>query len=483
MESFDLTASIFLKALALIYCIAFVNAANQYVGLLGEQGLLPIRLFLQRVDWKCTPTLFFWNHSDLAIKVVSWAGVFVSCLALTGVSEKLGFAGHLLIWSILWALYLSLVNAGQIFYGFGWESLLLETGFIAIFLPPEGIATPVILIWIIRWTLFRIMFGAGMIKLRGDKCWKDLTCLYFYYETQPMPNPLSRFFHRLPLWFHRLGVIFNHFVELIVPWGLLLPGTVGAIAGLLTVVFQATLIISGNLSWLNYLTLILCIACFNDAFWTSVLPMEAPEAQFGGWIYTACVYAFAGFVAYRSWAPVKNMFSSNQVMNTCYDPFHLVNTYGAFGSITKRRFEIIIEGTNDDPGSETADWKEYQFKGKPGDVRYRPPIVAPYHLRLDWLMWFAAMGSYSRHPWIIHLIKKLLEGNTEVTKLLRSNPFEGSPPKYMRAQLYRYHFAVRATGKWWERKWVGEYIPVLNLEDHRLLNYCERFGWEVSQEA
>lgn len=478
MESYDITRIVFLKSLAVIYCCGFANVINQYLGLLGEKGLLPVSYFIERVPWKKSPSFFYINPSDFWLKVGGWTGLIFALLALTGLSEKAGYFGHFFVWGAMWALYLSYVNVGQVFYGFGWETLLLETGFLAIFFPPDNVATPLILIWLVRWVLFRVMFGAGLIKLRGDKCWWDLTCLSIYYETQPMPNPLSWFFHRMPMWAHKVGVLYTHFAELIVPWAVLFPGVIGIIGGIFTLLLQLIIIVSGNLSWLNYITVVLTIACFNDGFWEYFFHIEPLAVHPANTFYLILVGLYALLVAYRSWEPVKNLVSSGQIMNRSFDPWHLVNTYGAFGSITKRRFEIIYEGANGDLADPHLQWKEYEFKGKPGDVSAMPPLVAPYHYRLDWLMWFAAMGNYRNHPWTVHLVKKLLQGEKEVTSLLKHNPFKESPPQYVRAELYVYHFTEPKEKGWWNRKRVGVFLHPMSLDDEVLENYCRAQGWE-----
>jgi hypothetical protein len=214
---------LFQRGMALIYLIAFLVAVNQFRPLLGEHGLLPVPLFVKQVAFRNAPSIFFVFPYDRAFTICGWAGVALACLALAGVSERYGLWVSVATWAILWALYLSFVNVGQTFYGFGWESMTLEAGFYAILLGNRRTAPSAILIWILRWMLFRVMFGAGLIKMRGDSCWKDLTCLDYHYETQPMPNPLSWYFHWLPSWMHHGGVLFNHFVELIVPFGYFAP--------------------------------------------------------------------------------------------------------------------------------------------------------------------------------------------------------------------------------------------------------------------
>ncbi|HXF36023.1 MAG TPA: lipase maturation factor family protein, partial [Actinomycetota bacterium] len=330
---------------------------------------------------------------------------------------------------------------------------------------------PAVMPWLLRWLLFRLEFGAGLIKIRGDRCWRDLTCLFYHHETQPMLNPLSWYFHRLPRWVHRLEVAGNHVLQLVVPFGLFAPQPVAAAAGLATLLHQSWLILSGNFSWLNWMAVTLAVWAFTDGQLDALPPLRDLEpstlAPSPGW-FQAAALAYAALVAVLSWFPVRNMLSRRQLMNYSFNPLHLVNTYGAFGSITRERYEIAIEGTADDRVGPSTAWREYGFKGKPDDPRRRPPQVAPYHLRLDWLMWFAAMGSPLAHPWLIVLCERLLEGDGPTLKLLRRNPFQGRRPRFVRASLYRYRFTTRAerraTGAWWVRTYVGEYLPPMRLE-------------------
>ncbi len=473
-SSYWLTRLCFQRALAAVYLIAFIIAANQYIPLLGEHGLLPVRLFLRHARFWDAPSLFWLDCSDRFLTTAIWFGIGLSFSALTGFSERWNILLSATVWVLLWLLYLSLVNVGQVFYGFGWEDILLESGFLAIFLGSANTKPPRIVLNLLLWVLFRIMFGAGMIKLRGDPCWRDLTCLYYHYETQPLPNPLSWYLHHLPHWWLKTCVLFTHFVELVVPWFLFVPWRkVRITAGLLMVYFQLTLIISGNLSWLNYITLALCIPCFDDAFLARIIRIRHDEPSTSSLAHRVAVYVLLALVLMLSVQPAMNLFSRNQAMNASFEPFHLVNTYGAFGSITRERYEIIIEGTDADVPTDRAPWREYEFKGKPGDPRRRPPIVSPYHWKLDWQMWFAAMSDYREHPWIINLVAKLLANDPRTLGLLANNPFPNAPPKFVRAELYLYHFTdSRADGAWWKREPVGHYLPPLSLDSpdfHRIL--------------
>jgi hypothetical protein len=457
---------VFERALASIYLVAFLCAANQFVPLLGEHGLMPASRFVRVVPFRESPSVFFFMPSDTAFRTGAWIGVVLAVAAFLGVGSRVHPIAPAAIWFGLWLLYLSFVNVGQVFYGFGWETLLLEAGFFAMFLGTRWSMPTMWIIGIYRWLLFRVMFGAGLIKLRGDPCWRDLTCLDYYFETQPMPNPLTWRFHWLPHWTHAAGVVINHIAELGVPLAYFAPQPIAGIAGAITIVFQLTLIVSGNLSWLNWLTIVLCIPTLDDR-WFRWLPMAVPELHAPQLGQRLPVYAAAGLVALLSIGPVMNMLSPGQIMNTSFEPLHLVNTYGAFGSITRTRNEIVIEGTGDAALTPQTEWRAYEFKGKPGDPSRRPPQVAPYHLRLDWLMWFAAFSTPDEHPWFAALLAKLLESDANVLSLLRTNPFPEHPPRFVRAQFYEYHLTTpderRASGRWWKRQLVGTYFPPVSL--------------------
>lgn len=468
------------RGIGVICFVAFLNAWNQYRQLLGEHGLLPVRLFIQAVPFREAPSLFYWFPRDGAFSIAAMAGMVLSLLAVSGLASRTT-AGAMLTWLAIYLLYLSFVNVGQTFYGFGWESILLEACFFAIFLGGSRVVPQAIPLWLFRWLAFRIMFGAGLIKLRGDSCWRDLTCLDYHYETQPMPNPLSWYFHWAPHWMNAGGVLFNHFAELIVPFGLLLPQPIAGVAGVITIIFQLSIIVTGNLSWLNWLTLILAFSTLDARFlgglFSAFKPAVHAPPQVVGWAY----WALAVLVGWLSVPVVVNMLSSRQVMNTNFNALHLVGTYGAFGSITRTRYEIILEGTADRVLTPATVWREYEFKAKPGDVNRRPPQIAPYHLRIDWLMWFAAMSEYRDYPWFVNLVAKLLEGDRPVLSLLRSNPFEQSPPQYVRARLYEYHFTTpeehRANGAWWKRSLRGEYFPAVSLKDANFRRLLAIEGW------
>ena len=451
---------VFERGVALTYLAAFLNVVNQFVPLLGERGLLPVRDFARRVRFRESPSLFLFIPSDRAFRAFGWAGVALSCVALSGAADRY-FWSSALVWAALWVIYLSFVNVGQTWYAFGWESILLETGFFTIFAGASGTAPLPAMIWIWRWILFRVMFGAGLIKLRADPCWRQLTCLDYHFETQPIPNGWSWWFHWLPAWVHKSGVLYNHLVEIVVPVFYFAPQPAATAAGLLTIGFQGILMLSGNLSWLNFVTIVLAIPTLDDRFLRRFVPVSVPSLHAAGTAERIIVYAVAAMVAWLSIKPVRNMLSRRQVMNTCFNPIHLVGTYGAFGAVTRLRCEVVVEGTAEATPA-TSEWKEYEFRGKPTNPMRRPPQIAPYHLRLDWLMWFAAMRPHEVPLWFARFAGKLLAGDRPVLGLLRKNPFPGAPPRYIRALLYEYRFATpaehAASGRWWNRTLVGTYL-------------------------
>lgn len=470
-----LTRFVFERALGAIYLIAFLVTLNQFQPLLGERGLLPAPEFIRAVPFRASPTLFHLiGYSDRRLMIAAWAGVVLAAVATIGLFDGVGLTvpfASMVIFALLWVLYLSIVNIGQTFYSFGWESLLLETGFLAIFLGPVTTAPQFSLVVLLRWLLFRVEFGAGLIKMRGDRCWRDLTCLYYHHETQPMPNPLSWYFHHIPKRLHRAEVLGNHFAQLVVPWFLFFPQPIASIAGLVIVLTQSWLVLSGNFAWLNFLTIALAISAFDNAALGRIFPLSSmPSLESPVW-YLGVVLAVTALIVFLSHRPARNLLSRRQIMNASFDPFHIVGTYGAFGSVTKERYEIVIEGTAEPMLTPQTVWREYEFKGKPGDVRRRPPQVAPYHLRLDWLMWFAAMSSPMYHEWFIPLLGKLLESDRPTLRLLRMDPFAGNSPRFVRALLYLYRFTTpkerRETGAWWHRELVGDYVPPVSLRGRK----------------
>ncbi len=456
-----LSRLLFQRALAGVYLVAFLTAALQFRALLGERGMLPVPRYVERVPFRAAPSLFQWRYSDRLFAGCAWTGCAVAAALLAGLDGLVPLWAGMLLWLVPWALYLSIVNVGQTWYSFGWESLLLETGFLAVFLGNDEVDPPVVVLFLVCWLLFRVEFGAGLIKMRGDACWRKLTCLYHHHETQPMPGPLSWFFHHLPGPLHRVEAAANHVTQLVVPFLLFAPQPVATAAAALMILTQLWLILSGNFAWLNWITVVLAVPALS-------LPTDHRRLAGPPLWYEVVVLVAAAVLVFLSHRPVVNMLSRRQVMNRSFDPLHLVNTYGAFGSVSRIRYEVVVEGTRDDVPREESDWREYEFKGKPGDPRYWPRQFAPCHLRLDWLMWFAALSPAYAGPWFGALVERLLAEDRDTLRLLRRSPFPpGEPPRYVRARLFRYRYTtwreLRETGACWHRTYVREYLPPTRL--------------------
>jgi hypothetical protein len=478
------TRNLIARGLCLIYLCAFAVVVTQATALLGEHGLLPARWHLTDVaahhgsawaGFLARPSLFWLDAGDGSILAAGWLGVVLSLAGLAGLS-------HPALFFALWLLQLSFVHVGQVFWGYGWETLLLEAGFLAVFLYPlrgwrplDRSPPPLATLWLYRWLLFRVMFGAGLIKLRGDDCWVELTCLHHHFETQPIPNPLTPFFHGLPGWVLKGGVLFNHLVEVLVPFFYFGPRRLRAAAGLLTIAFQGVLILSGNLSWLNWLTLVVAIACFDDRTFGKLVPERWPSSgEEPSRAHRRTVWALVVVVALLSIGPVVNLFSPRQRMNASFDRLHLVNSYGAFGTVGRTRHEVVLEGTLDDPTDPNAEWRAYELPCKPGDPDRTPCVISPFHRRLDWQLWFAALGDYEREPWIVRLAHLLLEGRREPLALFEGDPFEGATPRAIRARRFRY--ALADGDAVWEREPVGEYLKPLTLGDPDMRAFLSAYG-------
>ena len=464
-----LAREILQRGIAAVYLIAFVGAARQFRALIGEQGMLPVPRFVAQVPFRASPSVFHLHYSDRFFAGVCWAGAALATALVAGAGNMVPLWAAVPAWLVLWVLYLSVVNVGQRWYSFGWESLLLEAGLLAMLLGNDDVAPPLLTLWLMRWLLFRVEFGAGLIKLRGDPCWRDLSCLDYHHETQPMPGPLSWFFHHLPKPLHRIEVAGNHVAQLVVPFALFAPQPVASVAAGIVIVTQLWLVASGNFAWLNWLTILLAFSAVDATAFSLVVPVSAPPPVPDAPVwFVAVVLAATVLTVVLSFWPVRNMLGSRQQMNASFNPFHLVNTYGAFGSIGRIRYEVILEGTDDPSPSDRTVWKEYGFKGKPGDLHRIPRQWAPYHLRLDWLMWFAAISPSYARDWFRPLAVRLLKGDTATMRLLGHNPFPDAPPRWIRARLYEYRFTtwreLRDERRWWDRTLIGDYLPAVTLD-------------------
>jgi Protein of unknown function (DUF1222). len=475
-DDYLFTRVVFQKSLAFVYFIGFLIAANQSPGLIGERGILPAKLFMKQIRFRDYPSLFHFKFSNQLLKTAAWIGVALALFAFSGTSEQHGYVLSFATWFFMWILYMSFVNIGQEFYGFGWETLLLETGFLAMFLGPASSSVPVLIIYLYRWLAFRLMFGAGLIKIRGDECWRDFTCMFYHYESQPLPGPLSRAFHHAPRWLNKFSVLVNHIVELILPFLLFGPGYLRWIAGAGIILFQFTIFIGGNYSWLNVISMVTCIFCFDDDFFRlfAELPKPMAAVSLPHMIITSIVFIFIAALSYR---PAKNLFSKRQAMNRSFDRLHLCNTYGAFGTVTRNRPEIIVEGTRDATITDSTLWVPYEFKGKPGDLNKRPRQVSPYHYKLDWQLWFAAMADYRYNTWTLSLVARLLQREPAVMSLIKRDPFQGDKPTFVRAELYIYNYTDKGEPGTWKRTRLGTFLPPLSLKDETFREYLESEGW------
>ncbi len=483
---FGFAREVLQRGVAALYLVAFVSTLNQFRALLGEHGLLPAPELLAWAGSSARgrrilrPTLFLHvRYTDRRLVALCVAGIIVSPALVAGLPQLAPPWVPMVCFLLLWLGYMSISSIGQTFYGFGWEMLLLEAGFLAAFLGSATQPPPTMIIVLFWWLVIRLEFGAGMIKIRGGREWRDLTALTYHHETQPMPGPLSRQAHLLPRWFHRLEVVGNHVAQLGAPWlllapilGLWIPGAstgsatatgsatwpaiVGSVGAGMVIATQLWLVITGNFAWLNWATIVLAFSAIGIGSGTPRLPVTDPPWVVDGlplpWLVVTSLVGVLYVVL--SWPAVRNLFSRNQAMNASFNRWQLANAYGAFGTVTKERIEIVVEGTTD-PDPATLAWREYGFKGKPGDVYRIPALFAPYHLRLDWLMWFLPLGRMYE-DWFAMLLVRLLEADPPTLRLLRQDPFDGERPQQVRAVAYRYRFSTRAEHRVTGAVWVRE---------------------------
>ena len=486
-NNFSLSVWLFLRLLGLVYLSAFLSYWVQLPGLVGENGILPAKILLEASSYNLGqkafyyfPTLAWLNSSDLFLESLSVLGVVLSIVLIAGY-----FTLPIVI--ILYALHLSLVVVGQNFMSFQWDALLLEAGFLAIFISPRNLITGSlnspppsrILIFLFWFLLFRLMFSSGIGKIVSrDPTWKNLTALNFHYFTQPLPNPVSWYVHQLPELFHKLSVLIMLFIETIVPLFYFAPRTLRHIAGILTVLLQIIIMITGNYTYFNILTITICILLFDNKFLDNLIPENMKKKFINDKISESVSLSFFKKSAIFCLAVIIIFFGTLQLYTTVFgywnlpikmqnivksiSPMRTFNRYGLFTVMTTKRPEIVIEGSDDG-----VNWKEYKFKYKPSDLDGKLPFVAPYQPRLDWQMWFAALGSYQNNPWFIKFIEHLGKNSPEVINLLLYNPFPDNPPKYFRALSYDYKFTDfeerNKTGNIWKRELIGIYLPESRL--------------------
>jgi lipase maturation factor 1 len=442
----------FLRVLAAIYACAFASFGVQAAALVGSQGLLPAADLLAEVASRhgasrfwLFPNLAWISSGDAFLTALPWAGFALAAAAMVRPRAWL-FAS-------LWIVYFSVDGLGQDFFTFQWDALLLEAGFLAILFASPWAPSQVVF-WLYRLLLFRLMFCSGLVKLfSGDPTWRSFTALNFHYETQPLPNPVAWYAHRLPDAVQSASGIILLAVELLVPFLLFFPGNPWRIAALLLGGSQVAILLTGNYGFFNFLTLALCLLLWDEGG-KEGLPAE-PRWRRRLVVAVAAIVIAGG--AAQLWAMTGRAPEAARSAFAWLSRYHVVHAYGLFAVMTTSRPEIVIEGSND---GET--WKPYEFRYKPGDPGRAPPVVAPHMPRVDWQLWFAALSRPERHPWFRMLLQRLLEGSPPVLSLLAHNPFPGGPPRYIRAQLYDYRFSRQRPG-WWRRELRGSYYPAVSL--------------------
>src|SRR6266487_1990431 len=485
----------FLRALGLIYLIAFVSLWVQVDGLVGGDGVSPVNQFLPAVyerfgrsAYSLLPTLCWFNSSNGFLHFLCSGGVVLSLLLIVGIAPALSLVA-------LFVFYLSLILAGQTFLSFQWDILLLETGFLSIFLAPwriwprelfwwPGAAIPATAVsrpalFLLKFLLFKLMLMSGVVKLTsGDNSWWNLTALDYHYWSQPLPTVFGWWADKSPEWFKHFSVAFCLVVESIVPFFICAPRRLRLIAAGLIVFLQIAIAVTGNYCFFNLLTIALCLLLIDDAVWrrqrgalqtdggTRAVVSESIGSRFSilaAAIVIIVILPINAWLIFTAFKPGAKWPRSLVFFYERIEPFRIANSYGLFRVMTKDRREIVIEGSADG-----IDWEPYEFKWKPGDVTRAPGWCAPHQPRLDWQMWFAALGTPEQNPWFIRLAICLLKGKTDVTRLFAHDPFPNQPPRYIRAILYRYRFTTakehRQTGAWWKRGELGEYLPAVSLE-------------------
>jgi hypothetical protein len=484
---FDLTTALFLRLLGLAFVFAFSSLWCQIPGLIGRDGIFPASVYLKTLSnyagpaaYLSCPTLAWVNSSNLALESMAATGTVLALLAVLGISSPA-------LQALLYLLYLSLVNVGRTFLQFQWDALLCEAGFLAIFIAGRQgkdknkllFAPNAIVIWMFRWLLFRVMFLSGAVKLlSGDGTYRNLTALTYHWYTQPLPTPVAWYLEQLPLLFQKFAEVSMFAAELLVPLLIFAPGKFRRWGGVAIIIFQFMIAITGNYCFFNFLTMSMCVFLFDDSCFARLncKPMRAilglsSERKLGSAPAPVIVYSTAAVLFCASFSTFSENFLGPEMepplasaLAALLAPFSVTNGYGVFAVMTTKRHEIIVEGSRD--GSR---WLPYEFRYKPGDLKRAPPWVAPHQPRLDWQMWFAALGSIENNRWFGSFVYQLLKGSPAVLALLVRNPFADAPPKFIRASLYDYHFTDwserNTTGAWWRREYAGEYMPAVSLSD------------------
>lgn len=464
-ESYTLIAALFPRLLGLIYFFAFAPFLLQIKGLIGSKGILPLSDYFgalkERYPFKCylyAPSLFWLTPSNGMLISVTALGTLFS------VGLILGMYPSLLLF-LVYVFYLSIVSAGQDFLSFGWEGFLLEITAYTFLLSLTPI--PNLWIWIcLNLLLFRFHFQAGAVKLQShDPTWANFTALAYHYQTQPIPNTFAWYIHKFPLWFHKLSAILMFIIELIIPFALFGTDEMRAFVFVAFVGLQLFIWLTGNFSYLNHLTAIFSTILLNNYFlapWISPLQSVSLPPL---WLEATLSVIGIFFISMQLIRLSHHFFPNTLFRKWLYwfSHFHLVNPYGIFAVMTTKRYEIVVEGSENG-----NDWKEYSFPYKPSSITRRPRRISPYQPRLDWQVWFLPFTNFYAERWFQHFLFHLLKGTPDVLKLLDGNPFSDAPPKFIRVLLYDYEFSSfkekKEEGRWWTRRYMGIYSPTISLK-------------------
>jgi len=466
-NGYRLISALFMRLLGAIYLIAFASLGVQIEGLIGSQGILPVSERLAEFALNSgveryvqIPTLFWLNASDLALNGAVVAGCIVALLIILNIGLRPALIAAFI-------LYLSLFHVSQPFLNFQWDALLLETGFLAIFLTPQSR----VVIWLFRWLLFRLRFMSGLSKLSsGDPAWSGLTALDTYFEVQPLPNAIAWYVHQLPEWLLRFGTGATLFVELLVPFMMFLPRRWRFTAAWITILWQVLIILTSNHNWINFLTIVLCLFLFDDRALQRVIPQGLQTRLDWQPVTTinktkqVAVGLLAAFILSIGTLKLYELGTGKSIPGAISKVLHyttaysIVNKYHVFPTMTTDRIELELVGSQDG-----IEWKPYRFKYKPDILTERPQFIIPHQPRVDWQMWFVTL--HPRHmPWFGHLLDALLVNSPTATALLEHNPFPESPPSYIRVDAYQYHFTNfeerEETGNWWKRTALGVFTPL-----------------------
>ena len=473
--SYAAAAALFVRLLGLCYLAAFVSFWVQADGLVGERGILPAGDLLEWVRARTgaerywlLPTLSWLAPGNGGLHAICAAGVAASAALLVGWLPSLAAA-------VAWLCWLSVCGAGQIFLEFQWDLLLLEAGLLAVFLVSPGrarlrtgAAPRPLARFLLVWLLFRLMLLSGVVKLAsGDPAWRDLSALRYHYWTQPLPPWTAWLVHWSPGWVQTVSCALMFAVELGAPLLYFAPARLRRLGAAATIALQAAIALTGNYAFFNLLTVSLAVLLLDDGVfprrWRERALRDAPDR---GWPRAVLVPVAVLTLAASSVPFLASLGAARAIpapLASLYrlaSPLRSTNGYGLFAVMTKTRPEIVIEGSEDG-----TTWKPYAFRAKPDDPRKRPGFVAPHQPRLDWQLWFAALGSYRENEWVMSVLERLLEGDRDVVRLFASDPFGGRPPRAVRALLYEYRFTPpderRRTGAWWTRELKGLYAPAL----------------------